>query len=133
MENDCKNAEESQSDNSSELAGLTRGAAKTAQSMSKRAIIGRIPKPRANAIKVPNVTAAGSATPRFLPKQVRLQQQVAKVTDRLSTAIDSFDALQSSNDSGTNKGTRRTKMSGVLDQMRGLAVKTFPMFGGESM
>lgn len=151
--------EDDESDNSSELAGLTRGAAKTAQSISKRAIIGRLPKPNVNAnaaaagagaikIRVPSASVSvgsSSASRGLLPKQLRIQRQVAKVTDKLSTAIDSYDALQSSNDgnggnggTSTNKGGSSktsgtntfTKMSGILDQMKGLATKSFPIAGG---
>ena len=82
-------------ENSSESAGLARGAIRTATSISKRTAIGRLPT---------KVTPAVSATSRLLPRRLRIQQ-VAKVSDRLSTGFDAASSAIDTNLSGGSTGS----------------------------
>ena len=88
--------DESEDHTSSESAGIVRGAARTATTLSRRGIVGRLPKP---AVK-PTVIPRGPM-PRVLPKKMPLKH-VAKVSDRLSTGFDAYDAVSSSNANPTS-------------------------------
>ena len=125
MENDESTSKdtEMEPDNSSELAGLSRGAARTAQSFSKRAMIGRIPKPRANAI---------TDSTRLITKQVRIQRQVGKVTDRLSTIFDSYNAYRSSDLDLNRRAKKSKKVSDIAERLKNVALKASPVMSGMS-
>ncbi len=89
------------SGSSPEAAGVARGAVKTATSVSRRAAIGRLPKP-----------AAAHPTPAgIFPKKVPMKQ-VAKVSDRISTGFDAYDAASTS-----NVGDEKAWKKGQLEQI----------------
>ncbi len=82
-----------ESDASPEAAGITRGAVKTATNLSKRGIIGRLPKPSSPPVRpVPK-----TQLPRLFPnKRLPLKaRRVAKISDRISTGFDAYDAATS--------------------------------------
>lgn len=84
---------------SAEAGGIVRGAARTATTMSRRAVIGRLPKaaPKPPRIIIPKGKAP---MPRIMPKKVPLKH-VARVSDRISTGFDAYDAVTSSSSGGT--------------------------------
>ena len=105
--------DESEDHTSSESAGIVRGAARTATTLSRRGIVGRLPKPAVKPAVIPKNIPKGPM-PRVLPKKVPLKH-VAKVSDRLSTGFDAYDAASSSNTnpaSVTNKGSSRAMQYG---------------------
>jgi hypothetical protein len=83
---------------SAEAGGIVRGAARTATTMSRRAVIGRLPKapPKPPRIIIPKGKAP---MPRIMPKKVPIKH-VARVSDRISTGFDVYDSVTSSSSSG---------------------------------
>ena len=110
---------------SPEAAGVARGAAKTATSLSGRAAIGRLPKartpmpkpsaPRIGGIRIPK--AVNKAANKVKVKtnvnvnvNVRSNipiKRVAKLSDRISTGFDAYDAATESASSSSSDNTTR--------------------------
>ena len=127
---------DSQQENSPEAAGLARGTAKTAATLSKRAAVGRLPK-AVEAAKVASRKAAKIASkrrnpaarvpssralraPKRLPRRARLQR-VAKTSDGLSTGFDVYDAATSVTESspkGLSMKKKRLPMERIFSPSR---------------
>ncbi len=97
----CVNDTDASAGSSPEAAGVARGAVKTASTLSRRAAIGRLPKP-AVIPKARPMPRAG-----LFPKKVPMKQ-VVKVSDRISTGFDAYDAA-SNLETGNDKIGKRSQ------------------------
>lgn len=83
---------------SPEAAGVARGAARTASTISRRAALGRLPQPKGR-VAFPKARPVPRSSPApgsgLFPKKVPTKH-VAKFSDRISTGIDAYNAASSS-------------------------------------
>ena len=115
--------EKQDGDASAEAGGIARGAARTASSLSRRAVVGRVPKPvAAPRITLPTPRSSVQVkVPRGLPKRIPLKR-VAKVSDRLSTGFDAYDAassvLEEGNGNSKGKSSSTQQRHTIIDWLK---------------